>query len=627
MARPERLVSSSETAHASLSNNVAISKKPSTGPETAASIWTGPKSVPVCSRDIGGATVTFKNGVEVSMLSMPSDFSAVCLSNIPLGTTVQKICETLAIAGYMDLSPASIQLHHVPQTSNMSAQIKVADPDFARKLMQITKSTVDIYGKAIPITVSQQTAKSELGMNRLQLTSVSCSWHVPETEAEVRYDSGVTASKILTSIKSAQLDGRRVIFRELDHNYVKIGNLSDHTTTDALIHFLAPIGLPKSITWTRSPKNLEIRVKTSLEKCVTLVEWLVNPRSHGNEVKATAKFRDAEAARIAVKTLNHTFLDPIMVNLSVQSIISVKLSVSQRILEVVKPQLLGFNSLWATYRTNIKIYEDTGKAYNQLRIHGENKDDVARVKSRVERILAGHIAVDGVTILSNKFFFQGTSASAFLAKVMLSHDVTIVRDYQKMALRLYGTSAKVLAAQTDLVSKAATLEALSKAIVLDSTSLEVALRGGFRRVVAALGKDQVRMNMISVPKRILVNGTERQVAQVEEILREFAMELPTNEEEELCPVCWTPSTATAASAPCDAYKDVAERDKEFKKWKEENDVRDCPKCTTPIEKRDGCNHMMCKVCQIHICWFCMETFDVRSATYAHMSKAHGSWMD
>lgn len=51
-------------------------------------------------------------------------------------------------------------------------------------------------------------------------------------------------------------------------------------------------------------------------------------------------------------------------------------------------------------------------------------------------------------------------------------------------------------------------------------------------------------------------------------------------------------------------------------------IRDCPGCNAPIQKNHGCNHITCYVCNIHICWFCLETFDSAEKCYAHMESTH-----
>ncbi|KAI0874852.1 hypothetical protein GGS24DRAFT_489748 [Hypoxylon argillaceum] len=63
----------------------------------------------------------------------------------------------------------------------------------------------------------------------------------------------------------------------------------------------------------------------------------------------------------------------------------------------------------------------------------------------------------------------------------------------------------------------------------------------------------------------------------------------------------------------------------FEAYKHENrsNVKDCPKCKTTVEKIDGCNHMQCGGCNIHLCWVCLQTFDGSPACYVHMHEVHG----
>ncbi|KAI8956038.1 hypothetical protein F4801DRAFT_527810 [Xylaria longipes] len=63
----------------------------------------------------------------------------------------------------------------------------------------------------------------------------------------------------------------------------------------------------------------------------------------------------------------------------------------------------------------------------------------------------------------------------------------------------------------------------------------------------------------------------------------------------------------------------------FEAYKHENrsSVKDCPKCQTTVEKIDGCNHMQCGGCNIHLCWVCLQTFEESRACYTHMGEIHG----
>ncbi|TFK47596.1 hypothetical protein OE88DRAFT_777872 [Heliocybe sulcata] len=72
---------------------------------------------------------------------------------------------------------------------------------------------------------------------------------------------------------------------------------------------------------------------------------------------------------------------------------------------------------------------------------------------------------------------------------------------------------------------------------------------------------------------------------------------------------------------CAEFKEGLEP--EFARWRAGKNVKHCPKCRTAIEKVDGCNHMTCVVCQVHICWVCLKIFEKGEAVYDHMRWKHG----
>ncbi|KAL1600646.1 hypothetical protein SLS60_007034 [Paraconiothyrium brasiliense] len=75
---------------------------------------------------------------------------------------------------------------------------------------------------------------------------------------------------------------------------------------------------------------------------------------------------------------------------------------------------------------------------------------------------------------------------------------------------------------------------------------------------------------------------------------------------------------------CAEYKDIQSGGYEaLEKLKKELNIKDCPKCSTPMEKTEGCNHMTCGGCKAHICWVCMGVFSTGPQCYDHMSEKHG----
>jgi hypothetical protein len=75
---------------------------------------------------------------------------------------------------------------------------------------------------------------------------------------------------------------------------------------------------------------------------------------------------------------------------------------------------------------------------------------------------------------------------------------------------------------------------------------------------------------------------------------------------------------------CADYKDLSTGgNAATERLKKKLGIKDCPRCKTSIEKTEGCNHMRCSGCNIHICWVCLRTFEQSGATYEHMNQAHG----
>ncbi|OAP61190.1 hypothetical protein AYL99_03391 [Fonsecaea erecta] len=90
--------------------------------------------------------------------------------------------------------------------------------------------------------------------------------------------------------------------------------------------------------------------------------------------------------------------------------------------------------------------------------------------------------------------------------------------------------------------------------------------------------------------------------------------------ERLCTSCH----ARHGEYTCAEFKDIAAGgDAALARLKRELNIKNCPQCTTPMEKTEGCNHITCGGCRAHICWVCMEVFESSGPCYSHMNKVHG----
>ncbi|KAJ2904260.1 hypothetical protein MKZ38_008471 [Zalerion maritima] len=97
----------------------------------------------------------------------------------------------------------------------------------------------------------------------------------------------------------------------------------------------------------------------------------------------------------------------------------------------------------------------------------------------------------------------------------------------------------------------------------------------------------------------------------------------------VCPSCFasicTRCNISHTGITCAEHKDMASGGYEaLAEAKARLGIKDCPKCTTPIEKTEGCDHMTCGGCHTHICWRCLKTFETSNQCYTHMNQAHGN---
>lgn len=75
----------------------------------------------------------------------------------------------------------------------------------------------------------------------------------------------------------------------------------------------------------------------------------------------------------------------------------------------------------------------------------------------------------------------------------------------------------------------------------------------------------------------------------------------------------------------EAEKENDLTDMKFQEWIQNTaNVKQCPNCSTIIEKISGCNRMACASCHTHICWVCLSHYTTAGDCYEHLSSVHGS---
>ena len=87
----------------------------------------------------------------------------------------------------------------------------------------------------------------------------------------------------------------------------------------------------------------------------------------------------------------------------------------------------------------------------------------------------------------------------------------------------------------------------------------------------------------------------------------------------LAEICTSCHMQYHSGLTCAMFRSERRVEGRLKEWMMEDpsNRKNCPKCNTPIEKNEGCNHMTCSHCHSHMCWLCLEVFPTGGDVYAH----------
>ena len=722
------------------------------------------------TRNLRGASVVFGPGAQVQEFEFPSDYSAAQVTSLRMDWDAEAFQRFLASLGE-SVPLSSIRVKTVTKPPSIVANARTRDPGFAHRLK--LKADAGVKGFDIPdiaIRVLQVGIKSDSSANRLQMNTVSCTWYKPSRTAWLHYNNTGKARAAETFIASRnfKIAGRKIQatlqipenrFRENRFRNgkstitsVHLGNL-DASTSRTMIggHIpghLAPVDvIMGKISYSASLHEAEEAVKTLLDGIGPLAAWEPISTMSATQVKAVARFQTGECARAAVHHLSGRKM-PQLANskLFVSPLISVKFNFPKAIYSVIRGDIDHLKAqLWEAGHVHIKAYPpvDPTQKLIALRLYGEEVKAVAKAKSAFEKILAGDVALNGNSGMWN-IYFTRPEGLAYLNGLSHTHQGYIYSDMRNHRLSLYGSADTKELIRRALIEKLDSLTEMTHCISLSADELKRALQGGFRRIIATLGKQNAVLDIRRRPQIITIIGSPHDVETARALLDQdvacdledlalnkataqpdcavcwteaedayrtscghsycgdcFASQCSSAGEGDLpvrcfgdsgkclkvleiqeikngltsaafeqlledsftthvrmnpksfqycptpdcqqiyrtspdgiiftCPACLTPICTTCQitshdGMTCEVYKRIGtEGDEEFQRWKQENDVKDCPICKVPIEKSEGCNHMECRNCKTHICWFCLETFDEGRKCYGHMQEVHGNF--
>ena len=500
------------------------------------------------------------------------------------------------------------------------------------------------------------------------------------------------------------------------------------------------------VSYQASNTEVEAKVRGQLEKHGRLESFYVSPTSQGKRVKAAAWFQDEADAKSAC-SLNDKQIDIIgRGKLTVALLQSAKVKVSMAVYHAVKSSIDMESDACRKRHLMIRAYQEPLRRFMTLRIEGDGSKEIATARKRLDKALSGIVLIEGQHTIWDPALNSNRNAVQKLKPIETNLRIVIIRDRTKRELRYYGPPEKLQQAVHQVVDVLRSDPSSTWETDLKPHQFSWTVRGGFKSIEQAVGKNVAILNVVS--RKITITGTQQQYQTVLAIMdgkrsieirptpdavsalvascpicfcgadtpiqttckhtyclkcfedccraaastskTEFQIQCQGNEgncasvftlrelknhlssavfeavlkssfdeyiqrHPETFHYCPTPdcdyiyrcTTASNAMIPayicpsclepicrscharhgdytCAEYKDIASGGYEaLARLKKELNIKDCPKCSTPMEKTEGCNHMTCGGCRAHICWVCKAVFETQGPCYAHMTKEHG----
>ncbi|KAG4267599.1 hypothetical protein FPRO04_12754 [Fusarium proliferatum] len=620
-------------------------------------------------RVLGGAWVKFGDGAAIMDVSLPSDFSAIQIRNLPATASAYSVRALLSEVG-IPVSISDVRYMKPKDMPNGFATVKVKDPAFAKTACSRLQTCIEPQGLVVSSI-------------RVPIPSGFQFGQVDNRQYKI---NGMKATvQSLVAEHPGEQNGRWKI---------DLVGLSASITEDDIASAFPSFEKPCLITIGDLSYEMDIEMDSTLVKSMLyekgeLEKWNVSDSSTAKRIKAQATFMEECHAQVAASSLDGTELPFNHTGkLFVQLITSVKFKVSARVYDAVKKTIDSHKSNWN--RQFIRYSALPERGFNRiLKIEGEDRQLVAQAKRDLEKIITGTV----LTMVGKNIWYSNLkiSKNAYrkLQKIERDLEVVIIHDIRASNFRAFGPEgrlAQAAEALQQLINESKAGDHAIKTAVstvkrqqletdcpicfdeaeesletscghiycslcfFNMCQAEASTSGDF--LIGCMGNSGTcgKIIQISELQTLILSETFENIleASFASFIRRHPAEFrycPTPDCDQVyrvsspgklpstftCARCFTP-TCTAChdshlGISCAKHKGNGSEDiEELIKAKEDLGAKDCPKCTTALQKAEGCNHITCLACGTHICWVCMATFTEGSDCYRHMGQFHGSFV-
>ncbi|KAK7430525.1 hypothetical protein QQZ08_003044 [Neonectria magnoliae] len=266
------------------------------------------------TRELGGAWVQFGQGATTIKVSLPSDFSAIQISNLPAWASVGYVTKLLADVG-LAIPAEAVRIMKPACADNCSAIVKVEESTFANTASSKLRTCTELANlqvASIPVPVPAGS-----NFHQVDCRQVRCSWHRPARTVCLSFGSNEVAWRVFKKFASGkyQVLGFKVTAKSpIAQNNDRQDGPSWIVKLTGLAETVEERDITQGITASEKPLQIEIGeptyvadmeidstlVKSMLYEFGPLERWDVSNDAKGRRIKAQATFANESQARNAV---------------------------------------------------------------------------------------------------------------------------------------------------------------------------------------------------------------------------------------------------------------------------------------------------------------------------------------
>ncbi|TGO41362.1 hypothetical protein BHYA_0023g00670 [Botrytis hyacinthi] len=418
-----------------------------------------------------------KDGGKVYKISVPSDFTTIRIAGLPQDTNIEYI-ETMLARLDLVTCGTCIRITSIGTPPSVLAYLRLEDSTVGSVLSEKLESGwrkfkmySELKASLVPTSLFPISGfSSEVDFHEVCLT-----WYRSSKMAVLKYANEEVANMICINFNDGYYRVNVPVFADKEDIS---GAMDEKYRPDEL-----KIGRP----------SYEASDEASRE-CVKKLCSAIGP------VESWDPVQDPAAKRVKILGKG---------KIMAQQIISTRFKVVTKIYSAVQSQVEDEKKSLIGQRITIRVYPstDVAKKFTTLKIDGEPGEKFANVKNKLEKILIGTVALVGGKPVWNEYFMQPIGLMK-IKRVANDYNVVIDLDKTRQELRLCGLPRDINSAQHTL-HRIATSEVEGYATKLTPSDFSWVEGGGFDQIVSVLGKDIASIDILSNPKRILLDGNPK----------------------------------------------------------------------------------------------------------------------